>query len=291
MNNLLFGSVEYSKVKSQILNEFKVTSTEVFDVHKAVRNRIDYLKNFLKKVEMRAYVLGISGGVDSTAVGRLAQIACNELRVEGYEAYFIAVRLPAGIQHDEEDAQSAIKFIKADKTLTVNVGQAANNLSFHGLQEFISAEGNENAPTYDEVDFNKGNIKARLRMLVQYQIAAMYKGLVLETTNVNELVSGFSTKWADSVGDLSVINGLNKRQVRLVTKELGAPEFLWNKVATADLEENSPQKTDESALGFSYDVMDDFLEGKKINPRDEEKIVLQYLLTQHKRLPIPKFRD
>lgn len=290
MNSLVFGSSQYNDVKAQILSEFSVVPTESFSVIDAIVKRVDYLKNFLKATGMKAYVLGISGGVDSTAVGRLAQLACQELRSEGYDAHFIALRLPAGIQHDEEDAREAIKFIDADKTLTINVGQAANNLSFHGVQEFISAQGHENSPTPYQVDFNKGNIKARLRMLVQYQVAAMYQGLVVETSNQNEIVSGFFTKWGDGAADLSIINGLNKRQVRLVTKQLGAPEFLWNKIASADLEEDAPQKTDESALGFTYEVMDDFLEGKNINAQDEEKIIRQYLITQHKRLLIPKYK-
>ena len=68
------------------------------------------------------------------------------------------------------------------------------------------------------------------------------------------------------------MNGLNKTQVRLVSKELGAPEFLWNKVATADLEELAPQKTDESALGIDYNVLDSFLEGKDIDKDSEFKI-------------------
>lgn len=280
------GTSEYNEVKAQMLREFQVVKTEDFDAKSAVRKRIDYLKNFLRKTEMKAYVLGISGGVDSTTVGRMAQIACEELRAEGYQAQFIAVRLPAGVQHDEADAQEAIRFINADKTLTVNIGEAATNLSIQGVDEFKKLGGQL---TEAQADFNKGNIKARLRMTAQYQIAAMYGGLVVETSNFSETISGFFSKWGDGAADVSVINGLNKRQVRLSAKEMGAPESLWKKTPTADLEELNPGKTDESALNFSYDELDNFLEGKSVPSDVEEKIVRQYLITQHKRGGIPQF--
>lgn len=281
------GTKEYNEVKEQMLKEFRVTPTEQFNVKVAIRGRIDYLKNYLRNSGMKAYVLGISGGVDSTTVGRLAQLACEELRAEGYMAQFIAVRLPAGIQKDEADAQAAIKFINADKTITVNIGEAANNLNFQGLQQFVALEGA--APKPEISDFHKGNIKARLRMVSQYHVAALYNGLVLETSNQNEIISGFFTKWGDGSADLSVINGINKRQVRLCAKELGAPEFLWSKAATADLEELAPAKLDEDALGFPYDALDDFLEGKEVSVDVEGKIVRQYLVTQHKRAGISQY--
>lgn len=131
---------------------------------------------------MKGYVLGISGGVDSTTVGRLCQIAIEELRAEGYEAKFVAVRLPAGVQKDEDDAQSAVKFINADLLNTVNVGDAATNLSIQGVSQVTHRE-----ITPFEVDFAKGNIKARLRMVAQYQLAALHGCLVIGTTTTPKL--------------------------------------------------------------------------------------------------------
>ena len=82
-----------------------------------IRNRIDFLKSYLLKTKAKGYVLGISGGQDSTLAGRLAQLAVEELRAEGHEALFIAVRLPYGVQQDETDAQLALNFIQADREL------------------------------------------------------------------------------------------------------------------------------------------------------------------------------
>lgn len=231
---------------------------------------------------MRGYVLGISGGVDSTTVGRLCQLAVEELRTEGYEAKFVAVRLPAGIQKDEADAQSAIKFINADVLNTVNVGEAATNLSVQGVSQVTHRE-----LTPFEVDFAKGNIKARLRMVTQYQLAALHGCLVIGTDHNSEAAMGFYTKFGDGACDLTVLNGLNKRQVRLLAKTLGAPEFLYEKAPTADLEELNEGKLDDEGFGFPYYKLDDFLEGLEVDADTEYKIVKQYHITQHKRkLPV-----
>ncbi len=284
---LVYGSSEYNELKKESLEIFGVIPTEDFNVKMAIKDRINYLKEFLKSTGLKGFVLGISGGVDSSTAGRLCQIACEELRSEGYDCQFIAMRLPAGIQLDEEDAQGAVRFINADKMLTVNIGEAATNISLQGISQFENIEGNKLSP--EAADFNKGNIKARLRMLAQYQVGAMYKAAVIGTDHNTEGVCGFWTKWGDGACDLIVLNGLNKTQVRLVAKELGAPEYLWSKVATADLEELAPQKTDESALDVDYNILDKYLEGKEIDKDTEYKIVRQYQITQHKRKSIPSF--
>lgn len=287
MKDLIYGTPEYVAVKNEVISVANVVKTENFDVKAAIRGRIDYLKNFLKDTERKAFILGISGGVDSTTTGRLCQLACEELRAEGYPAQFIAMRLPAGIQRDEEDAQQAIKFINADKTLTVNVGSAANELSAQGVQEFKKLGGNI---TEAQIDFNKGNMKARLRMIAQYQASAMYEGLVIGTDHSCEYIMSFFTLWGDGACDLTVLNCVSKRQVRLMAKELGAPEKLWNKAPTADLEELNPGKLDDEGFGFSYHYLDLFVEGYEIPEEIEVRIVNHYNKTRFKRNPIPSYK-
>lgn len=282
MSQLIQGSKAYNEVKDEIRKILGVRPTSTIDPLVEIRSRIDYLKNYLKQTGMRGYVLGISGGVDSTTVGRLCQLAVEELRIEGYEAKFVAVRLPAGIQKDEADAQSAIKFINADVLNTVNVGEAATNLSVQGVSQVTHRE-----LTPFEVDFAKGNIKARLRMVAQYQLAALHGCLVIGTDHNSEAAMGFYTKFGDGACDLTVLNGLNKRQVRLLAKTLGAPEFLYEKAPTADLEELNEGKLDDEGFGFPYYKLDDFLEGLEVDADTEYKIVKQYHITQHKRkLPV-----
>ena len=288
MTQIIAGSKEFKQIRQEILSTLGVVPTSKFKVKEAVRNRVNYLKSFLKSTGRKAFILGISGGVDSTAVGRLCQIACEELREEGYPALFVAMRLPSGIQKDEADAQAAIKFINADKMLTVNIGEAASNLSIQGVEEFKKADG---SITEAQVDFNKGNIKARLRMVAQYQAAAMYQGLVIGTDHNCEYIMAFYTRFGDEACDLTVLNGLSKRQIRLMAKEMGSPEFLWNKAPTADLEEMNPGKLDDDGFGFPYSYLEDFIEGIVIPLEVEVKIVNHFNNTRFKRAPIPGYAD
>lgn len=272
------------KLKKEALEDFGVIRTEDFDVKSAVRDRIDYLKSYIRDNNLKAIILGISGGVDSTTAGKLSQIAVNELKDEGYSAQFVAVRLPSHIQKDEVDAQAALKFINPDKMHVINIGEAADVLSKAGVDSFNYEKENF---TPFQIDFNKGNMKARLRMAAQYQLAAFYGGVVLGTDHNAEGVLSFYTKHGDGACDLIVLNGLNKRQVRLCAKELGAPENLWSKPPTADLEELNEQLLDEDSTGIPYDVLDDFLEGKEVSQEMEDKILKYHLSTAHKRaLPV-----
>lgn len=122
---------------------------------------------------------------------------------------------------------------------------------------------------------------------MQYNVAGILGALVLGTDHSAENITGFFTKWGDGACDLAPLFGLSKRQVRQLAKTLGAPKQLIEKAPTADLEELSPGKEDEDALGISYDQLDDFLEGKSTDKNIENKIISIYLKTQHKRAEIP----
>lgn len=275
-------------LKSEILATYGVVPTSEFDPNLAIRRRVEYLKSFLTATRRKAFVLGISGGVDSTVTGVLCQLACSELRAEGYAARFVAVRLPAGVQRDEADAQAALAVIRPDVVLTVNVGPASNAIHTEGLNAFITAEGGS-AVTPEQADFHKGNVKARMRMLAQYEQAALFEGLVVGTDHNAEAVTGFFTLFGDGACDLTVLNGLNKRQIRLMAKAMGASETLWNKAPTADLEELNPGKLDDDGFGFPYDLLDDFLEGIAIPKEVEAKILARFEATRFKRRSIPGF--
>ena len=104
-------------------------------------------------------------------------------------------------------------------------------------------------------------------MVAQYEVVGLLGGLVLGTDHSAENVTGFYTKYGDGACDLVPLFGLNKRQVRQLARHLGTPEQIITKAPTADLETLAPGKADEAALGLSYDQIDDFLEGKEIDPR------------------------
>ncbi|GAE35737.1 ammonia-dependent NAD(+) synthetase [Halalkalibacter akibai] len=241
-----------------------------------IRTRVDFLKNYLLHTGAKGYVLGISGGQDSTLAGKLAQTAINELNDESNEASFsfYAVRLPYGVQKDEEDAQDAIRFIAPTKAITVNIKAAVDA----SVDAFGAATNGEKLS-----DFNKGNTKARERMKAQYDLAAHFGCLVIGTDHAAEAITGFFTKHGDGACDLAPLFGLTKRQGRALLKELGAPEHLYLKEPTADLEDQKPGLPDEVALGMTYDQLDDYLEGKTVDPEITAKIETRYDNTEHKR--------
>ncbi|MEU2561960.1 ammonia-dependent NAD(+) synthetase [Streptomyces longispororuber] len=265
--------------QQEIARELQVAPT--FDAEREIERRVAFLTERLTSTGLRSLVLGISGGVDSTTAGRLCQLAVERARAAGHEARFHAMRLPYGVQADEHDAQLALSFIRPDHVLTVDVkpaSDAALEAALAGGVTFRDAR---------HQDFVQGNIKARQRMIAQYAVAGAYDGLVVGTDHAAEAVSGFFTKFGDGAADLVPLTGLTKRRVRAVADALGAPaELVW-KVPTADLESLDPGKTDEDALGVTYDAIDDFLEGKPVDEDVFETIVRRYRLTDHKRqLPI-----
>ncbi|GEK89620.1 NAD+ synthase [Alkalibacterium putridalgicola] len=271
-----------SDLQKKIVEEMHVSPT--IDPEKEIRRSIDFMKAYMKKHPfLKSFVLGISGGQDSTLLGKLAQMAVEELREEtGNQDYlFIAVRLPYGVQADEADAMDAIEWMQPDKVMRVDIKPSVD-----------ATEKSVEANLLTLSDFNKGNIKARERMIIQYAIAGDTSGVVLGTDHSAESVTGFYTKYGDGGTDINPLFRLNKRQGKQLLIELNAPEHLVEKVPTADLESDKPGIADEVALGVTYHDIDDYLEGKEISEESAKKIEQWYLQTRHKRhLPVTVFDE
>ncbi|MGE8207140.1 ammonia-dependent NAD(+) synthetase [Heyndrickxia sp. NPDC080065] len=270
------------ELQKSIMERMRVQA--VIDPREEIRKSVDFLKSYLKKYPFfKGFVLGISGGQDSTLTGKLAQLAIDELREEtGNQDYkFIAVRLPYGVQKDAADVDDAIHFIKPTQALTVNIKPAVD-----------ASEASLKEAGITLSDFVKGNEKARERMKAQYSIAAMENCVVLGTDHSAENLTGFYTKYGDGGADLVPIFRLNKRQGKMLLKELGCPEHLYLKTPTADLEDDRPQLSDESALGVTYEEIDDYLEGKEVSEHARKTIEMLYQKSEHKRhMPITIFDD
>jgi len=262
-------------MKKQILAEMCVLPS--INVETEIQRRIDFIKQQLQQSHTQTLVLGISGDVDSSTTGRLCQLAVNQLNESQTTAeyQFIAVRLPYAVQKDEDEAQLAVSFIQPSHCVTVNVQDGADGI--HATT--VNALKNSQVKLADNAsyDFVKGNVKARMRMIAQYEIAGLTGGLVVGTDHSAENITGFYTKHGDGACDIAPLFGLNKRQVRALAKHLGAPAILVEKAPTADLEENKPQLEDEIALGMTYDQIDDFLEGKAVAQEIEDKLIAIYL--------------
>tara|TARA_B110000879_G_scaffold148696_1_gene192740 strand:+ start:128 stop:973 length:846 start_codon:yes stop_codon:yes gene_type:complete len=256
-----------------------------------VERRISFIKSTLVHSGLTHLVLGISGGIDSTTCGKLAQLAVDQLNKEYFDPkyFFIAVRLPYGTQADEADAKKSLAFILPSKSILIDIKSSVDSIH----KEIIASANIDttyNKHNFKE-DFAKGNTKARIRMTAQYEIAGLFNGLVIGTDHSAENITGFYTKWGDGACDLAPLFGLSKRQVRQIAAFLDAPLALINKTPTADLECLAPQKSDEHALGITYDEIDDFLEGKPVSATTINAIITVFQKTTHKRDSVPTIYD
>lgn len=264
-------------LQARIIYDLNVQPT--IDPAEQVRMRVDFLKEYLLKTGAKGFVLGISGGQDSSLAGRLCQLASEEL---GADVEFTAVRLPYSVQADEDDAQLALAFIKPDHTITFNIKRGVDGFE----AEYLDATGAE------MLDFTKGNVKARARMVAQYALAGQSGLLVVGTDHAAEAITGFFTKFGDGGADILPLTGLSKRQGRALLEHLEAPERLYLKAPTADLLDDTPGQTDEANLGLTYQQIDDYLEGLEIDADAALAIETRYIATRHKRtVPVTPFDE
>lgn len=239
-----------------------------------IRRSIDFLKNYLlQNPQYTSYVIAVSGGQDSTLAGRLARLATQELTTETGQIYqLIAVRQPYGKQLDEPDAVAALNFIQADHVVTTNIQTATDAMTTALRDGGLVVD-----------DMSRGSIKPKMRMIAQYAVAREHDGVVIGTDHAAEAFAGFFTKYGDGGTDINPLWRLNKRQGRAMLQALDAPTALYEKIPTADLEDNRPQLPDEVALGVTYDTIDDYLEGKTVPTVLAEKIEALYRASAHKR--------
>ncbi|GAA2176107.1 ammonia-dependent NAD(+) synthetase [Agrococcus versicolor] len=242
------------------------------DPAEQIERRVAFLRDYAVAAGASGFVLGISGGQDSTLAGRLCALAVAALREEGRQARLVGVRLPYRVQADEEDAQQASAFVEPDEMVTVDVQPGVE-----GVVQAMAVGG------VDLDDFTRGNVKARMRMVVQYALAGRDGLLVVGTDHAAEAVTGFFTKHGDGAADVTPLTGLTKGQGRVLLRHLGAPERLASKPPTADLLDDAPGQTDETELGLTYDDIDAYLEGREVSRDVAERIEHRYETSRHKR--------
>jgi len=197
------------------------------------------LTGFLRSETTRAGfargVVGLSGGLDSALTCYLAAEALGPQNV-------LAVRLPhAGSSPDSlEDAAEVIRQTGV-RDITYSIAEAAAP-----LMALI--------PAKDRI--RRGNVLARLRMIVLYDQSSDFRGLVIGTGNKTELLLGYTTLFGDSACALNPLGDLYKTQVRQLGSAMGVPARILAKPPSADL---WPGQTDEGELGVTYAEVDRLL--------------------------------
>jgi NAD+ synthase len=227
---------------------------------------IDWIKEyFIKNGPECKAVIGISGGKDSTVAAALLCKALGPNRV-------IAVQMPQGFQYDIDVSNEVIDYLEITEHYNINIGSACQEI-FLSLPNDIRIQPQVTS-----------NVPARVRMNILYAIAASRHGRVVNTCNRSEDYVGYSTKFGDAAGDFSILSNYTATKVKEIGIELGLPKNFIEKPP----EDGLSGLTDEENLGFSYDVLDNFLLNGITPPYEIYKNIEQrHKRNLHKISPMP----
>ncbi len=190
---------------------------------------VTWLRDRLKDTGTKGFVLGMSGGLDSSVCAALVRRASDNC---------LGLLLPIESDIKDLDDASALASALGMKTQYIDLTATYKNLTTL-------------LPDGDRVAL--GNIKARLRMVVLYYYANLNDYLVCGTGNKTEISLGYFTKHGDGACDILPLGDLYKSEVRELARELNIPEKIIDKIPSAGLWSG---QTDEEEIGFTYDQMD-----------------------------------
>ena len=228
----------------------------------------DFLKKYLEESHCKAYVLGLSGGVDSSLVAAIARKAVGKDKLFCYAL---------DIESNPKDVEDAKKVAEE---LDLNLEIINLNKTFHSYLDDLKGE--------NFLRLTKSNLKVRMRMVALFAFAQEKSGLVLGTDNMDERYVGYFTKYGDGAADVLPIVYLTKKEVREAAKLYGLSSLLANRIPSAGLFEGH---TDETEMGVKYEDLDNYLLGGKVEKSVEERIEYLHKISEHKRLPIPTPRE
>lgn len=233
-----------------------------------INNITKFIADYVEGAHSKGVALGMSGGKDSLIVAKLCALALGKENVFG-------LIMPNGPMTDRQIAEEHCKLLGIDYNI-VDISASYSDV----VQKTADAVGEDCVTEVSLV-----NIAPRLRMTYLYSIAASRNFLVANTSNLSEIMIGYSTKWGDGVGDFAPIADLTKTEVCELGIALGLPQ----KYVLKKPDDGLSGKTDEEKLRFSYDELDLFIrKGEK--SENFEKISRLYKINTHKRANLPKYK-
>ena len=223
-----------------------------------------FLQEYLEQSHCKGYVLGLSGGVDSSLVAAIARKAVGKDKL-----YCYAIDIDSS-KADVEDAK------KVAEELDLNLKVINLSDTYHSYLKSLGGEY--------FIKLTKSNLKVRMRMVALFAYAQERSSLVLGTDNMDERYVGYFTKYGDGAADLLPIVYLTKSEVREAAKLYGLSSLLAERTPSAGLFDG---QTDEGEMGISYKDLDAFLLGKSVEKSVEERILYLHKISEHKRVEIP----
>lgn len=205
-------------------------------MEKKYKKIVKELEKFFTKNNFEKAVVGLSGGIDSSLVLKLAVDALGAENVTG-------ILLPeTGLTKEE------------------NIKHAKGLADFFGVKTYTAPINSAlvpfNTAPWQPSKLAQINTKARVRMTFLYNFANTHRACVLGTSNKSEILLGYGTKYGDAAADIYVIGDLFKTEVWQMAELLGLPDEIIRKVPSAEL---SHGQTDEGELGASYQQLDKVL--------------------------------
>lgn len=245
-----------------------------FDVNKVTNELINWLGDWfeINGKDCNA-IIGISGGKDSSVVASLCVKALGKDRV-------IGVMMPNGKQKDISDAIRLCEILGI-KNMTINIKDVVDSekeLLLEGIKALDKGELSNQTVI---------NLPARIRMATLYGVSQTLNGRVINTSNLSEIWVGYSTRFGDSVGDVAPLANLTVSEVKEIGIELGLPKELVYKTPSDGLS----GKMDEDNLGFTYDVLDQYIRTGICEDKNIKKLIDQrHQQNEFKVKPIPTFK-
>lgn len=249
----------------------------------------DWLRQRVTASGARGIAVGLSGGVDSAVVLRLAQMALQD--------QVVGVLMPCHSDpRDETDAKLVADHFKAP-LIRIDLAPAYDRL-VADLKSAMSRVTHMHVqnPAGETTDIRArvplANIKPRLRMSTLYYIANVLNYLVAGTGNRSELIIGYFTKYGDGGVDLLPIGHLLKSEVRTLARALDVPSSIIDKAPSAGLWLG---QTDEEEMGFTYADLESYLTDgpEAVAPALAMRIERLVRASEHKRelAPMPQVTE
>ncbi|MDD2410262.1 MAG: NAD+ synthase [Candidatus Methanomethylophilaceae archaeon] len=247
----------------------KVTSDDVQNLRSFIRDSVD-------KTGCSGIVIGLSGGIDSAVVTKLAAETIDPARILNV---FMPYRVTPA----------------ADYKITKELSQAwGTEFKIVDVQPAVDALTSVLLSDV-QAPLERGNISARCRMIVLYNLAKKRNYLVAGTSNQSELMTGYFTKFGDGACDMTPLASTYKTEVKQIAAMIGIPQEIIDRPPSAGFWEG---QTDESEMGISYDYLDAILydmdldfdddeiaEDLDISPEKVREIRSLVASMEHKRLP------
>lgn len=225
-----------------------------------------FVADYLENTHMKQYVLGLSGGVDSSLVAAITKTAVGKEKLT-------CIMMP--IESHPSDLEDAKELARQ---LDLNYIVIDGSKSYHETVKQFAEQGIE----LDQA--TRANLKVRIRMTILYAYAQRVSGLVLGTDNADERYTGYFTKYGDGGVDLLPIVHLVKKEVVEACKLYGISDKLAERTPSAGLFEG---QTDETEMRVKYADLDKYLLGEEIDEVSKERIEYLHRISEHKRAPIP----